>query len=75
MDMTLQDRFSEHKGYVVNQHEATGNHFNLPGHTISDMEVTILEKVFNTDRNYRKNREKMYIQKYNTKFKGLNKNS
>ena len=59
-DRTLQDRFAEHRGYVNNHHmnKATGQHFNLPGHRISDMEVTILEKLWNQDPQYRKTREK-----------------
>ena len=38
-------RFAEHRGYVNNNDDtATGQHFNLPGHTLSDLTVTILEK-------------------------------
>ena len=72
----MQAKFSEHRGYVVNKmlKKATGNHFNLPGHTVSDMQVTILEKIHNKDVNFRKNREKMFIQQFNTKYKGLNQN-
>ena len=75
-DRTLQARFSDHRGYVVNKmlKKATGNHFNLPGHTVSDMQVTILEKIHNKDVNFRKNREKMFIQQFNTKYKGSNQN-
>ena len=40
-------RFGEHKGYVNsnNKFKTTGTHFNLPGHSISNMTVIILEKV------------------------------
>ena len=54
--------------------KATGIHFNEKGHKISDMQISILEKVFNQDPQFRKQRERMYIQKFNTKYKGLNKN-
>ena len=54
--------------------KATGIHFNEKGHRISDMQISILEKVFNQDPQFRKQRERMYIQKFNTKYKGLNKN-
>ena len=76
-DRTLQTRFSEHRGYVTNQklQKATGYHFNLPGHSLADMEVTILEKIFNPDPQFRKAREKMFINEFNTKHKGLNRNS
>ena len=74
-DRTLQTRFSEHRGYVTNRHlaKATGYHFNLPGHSISDMEVTVLEKIFNLDPQYRKTREAKWIQEFNTKYKGMNR--
>ena len=73
-DRTLQSRFLEHRGYVANQHlaKATGHHFNLPGHSIADMEVTILEKIFSLDAQFRKAREKIHIQNFNTKYKGMN---
>ena len=74
-DRSLQDRFSEHKGYVANHrlHKATGHHFNPPGHKISDMEVSIVEKIFNTDAQFRKTREKLMIRNFNTKYKGMNR--
>ena len=71
---TLQSRFSEHLGYVrsKNLSKATGEHFSTKGHQQSDMEVTIVEKLFNNSDQFRKQREKMYIQKFNTKYKGMN---
>ena len=39
------------------------------------MQVTIVEKIFNTDGRYRRTREKMYIEDFNSKYKGLNRNS
>ena len=38
--------------------KATGYHFNQAGHSISDMTVTIIEKVHNKDELFRKEREK-----------------
>ena len=55
--------------------KATGQHFNLPGHSLLDMEVTIVEKVFNKDGQYRRARENNYIQDFNTKYEGMNRNS
>ena len=74
-ERSLQDRFSEHLGYVKNKHltKATGGHYNLPGHTVSDMRVTIVEKIHSSDPLIRKQREELFIQKLNTKYKGLNK--
>ena len=74
-ERTLQDRFSEHRGYVLNEklNTATGQHFNQRGHKISDMKVNIVEKIFSQDIAVRKEREKFYIMKFNTKYKGLNR--
>ena len=73
-ERSLQQRFSEHKGYAINKHltKATGAHFNLPGHSASDMKVTILEKVHSMDPLVRKEREELFIRKFNTKYKGMN---
>ena len=74
-ERSLQDRFSELRGYVTHQNltKATGYHFNLPGHSVSDMRVTILEKIHSGDPLVRKEREELYIRQLNTKYKGLNK--
>ena len=77
INLTQQSRFSEHKGYVNNQllQKTTGYNFSLPGYSINYMQVTILEKVFNGDAQFRKTREKMCIHDFNTKYKGLNRYS
>ena len=74
-ERAMKERFQEHRNYVStnNQSKTTGVHFNSKGHTISDMEITIVEKVFNQDPRFRKQREKFYIQKFNTRYKGLNR--
>ena len=41
--------------------KATGHHFNLAGHSGGDMQVTIVEKVYNRDEFFRKRRESYYI--------------
>ena len=71
---TLQSRFSEHLGYVKSKNisKATEDHFTSRGHQQSDMEVTIVEKIHDNSDQFRKQREKMYIQKLNTKYKGMN---
>ena len=68
-------RFAEHRGYVTNQilSTPTGEHFNLPGHSLADMNMLILEKVRSRDDLYRKEREKYFIRKFNTYYRGLNK--
>ena len=74
-ERTLQERFSEHRGYVVNEkvNKTTGEHYNSKGHKVSDMQITILEKIFSSDTAFRKEREKFHIMKMNTRYKGLNR--
>ena len=52
---------------------ATGEHFNKPGHNLSNMKATVLEKVTSHDPLYRKEREKYLIGKYNFYHKGMNR--
>ena len=60
-------RLAEHRAYVNNNVDtATGEHFNLPGHTLSDLRITMLEKVRSNDDMYRKERERYFIGKFNT---------
>ena len=71
----LSKRFSDHKGYVKNHDvtQATGKHFNEKGHNLSHMKITIIEKVKKDCEQYRKEREKYFIKKFNTFYNGLNK--
>ena len=71
----LKYRLAEHRGYVVNQttSNATGAHFNSPGHSLSDMKVLILEQVKIRSAEYRKEREKYFIHKFNTFYEGMNR--
>ena len=54
--------------------KAVGAHFNGPGHKVSDMSMTILEKVWNEDPMYLAVREEFWINKMNSKHKGMNRN-
>ena len=76
-ERSLRERFTEHKGYVntKNLTKATGIYFNEKGPNISDMQISIIEKVLNQDPQFRKQREKMFIQKFNSNYKGLNKSN
>ena len=72
----MSERFAEHRGYVNNKEldKPTGHHFNQPGHDISNMQVTILQKLKgNSNELYRKEREKYLINKFNTFKEGMNK--
>ena len=70
----LKARFSDHRGYISNQALgiSTGDHFNLPGHSLADLNITILERVKIYDENYRKERKTYFINKFNTFYKGIN---
>ena len=41
--------------------KSTGEHFNTPGHNMADMQVTILEQLFNSDPQFRKTRQKCIL--------------
>jgi hypothetical protein len=69
----LKFRLADHRGYVNSGDDtATGEHFNLPGHSLFDLSITILEQVMKKDDLYRKKREKYFIRKFNTFYRGLN---
>ena len=62
-----QHRFSKHMT------KATGAHYNIPGHRVGDMKVTIIEKVHSMDPLVRKEREELSIRTFNTKYRGMSK--
>ena len=69
----LHERLSQHRGYITRKtQDATGRHFNLPGHTLANMNITIIERVKSNDPIYRKEREKYHIRKFNSYHKGMN---
>ena len=57
-----------------NLDKAIGAHFNGPGHKVSDMAVTILEKVWSKDPMVLAVREEMWIRLLNSKHRGINRN-
>ena len=71
----LRHRLSEHRGYVVNRmvSKPTGEHFNQPGHGIENMKIAILEIAKSNNIEYRKQRESYFINKFNTFYKGMNR--
>ena len=71
----LKERLSDHKQNIksIFPTQATGEHFNKPGHSLSDLSITILEKVKVNDTNYRKERERFQIKNFNTYYRGLNR--
>jgi hypothetical protein len=74
-ERTLEERISEHIGYIrtKKQNQATGFHFNLPGHGLEHMKVTGIELVKKMETQYRKERESYLIRKFNTFYQGINR--
>ena len=64
----LKFRLADHRGYVVSKDttQATGRHFNLPGHNLADMSITVVEQVRKNDIIYRKEREEKHIRRFDT---------
>ena len=57
----------EHKNYVAtnNHSKSIGVHFNLNGHTVSDMEITTIAKIFSQDPRFR-DKERNFTYKNST---------
>ena len=72
---TIEDRFKHHLSYVVNNTQATGQHFNSQCHNSSHITISFLEKVHQISKLHREQRESHWIEKYNLKYLGMNKKS
>ena len=74
---SFQERMAEHRDYAKRGilTEPAGDHFNTPGHSVSDLRGCILEKVKSRDKFVLASREHFYIQKFDTYRNGLNKES
>ena len=53
--------------------EPSGEHFNLPGHSVADIEGIVIEQVKNKDPFVLKAREHHLIKKFDTFYNGLNR--
>ena len=71
----FRERMLQHLGYVRNKvlSKATGQHFDMPGHTKNNMTFTMIEKVRSVDPLYGREREKLHIRKFNTYYGGINR--
>ena len=74
-DRTLKDRMLEHLGYVRREEtsQATGFHFNQPGHQMSDMSISVFERINSYDPQYRKTRESYWIGQFDLLRQGINR--
>ena len=66
----LKFRLSDHRGYIYNKDrtKATCLHFNLPGHSLADLSITVIEQVKKNDLIYRKEREELHIRRFDTLY-------
>ena len=71
----LNFRVADHRGYVSRQEtdKATGAHFTMPGHSLADLRVTIIEQTRGKSDEYRKEREHYFIRKFDTYYNGINR--
>ena len=71
----LRFRLADHRGYITNGDvtQATGAHFNMPGHSLADFSATIIEQSKKKNSEYRKEREQYFIRKFYTFHKGINR--
>ena len=70
----IKERFGEHKTSVRTcQKTAIGDHFNGPGHSVSNMTIFALEKVFNPAPQVLEKRESLWIRDLEAEYKGLNR--
>ena len=69
---SLRERFGQHCNYVDRNTEATGRHFNLPGHSKWNMRVTVVEKIHSNEVWVREEIESLHIRKANSFYEGLN---
>ena len=78
---------AEHRGYAINKRNdrVTGIHFTAPGHSVSDITITVLEQIESSCNNQMpedkeqqmivfslRNREQYFIDKFDTIEGGLN---
>ena len=70
----LKERFSEHKTSVrTHSKNAVGEHFNGPGHSLANMNILALEKVFTPGLAVIEKRESYYINLLEAEHQGINR--
>ena len=69
----LKERLSEHVNSVKkNEKNVIGQHFNGPGHSLANLQITTIEKNFNKRTQIILKRESFWINRFEAEFKGLN---
>ena len=74
-EKSLQERTRQHLRHITNKkiNHALGDHFNKPGHSISDFQITVLLKIAKNDMRMRTRKEKDLITLFDTKDNGINR--
>ena len=67
----LKYRLADHRGYIVNKDttKSTCPHFNLLGHSLSDLSMTIVEQVKKNYLVYRTKSKENHIRRFNSNIK------
>ena len=69
----LKERLAEHKSSVRNSEKnVVGVHFNGPGHSLENLKITGIEKIFNLDQQIVLKRESLWINSFEAEYQGLN---
>ena len=69
----MKERLAEHKASVrKNEKNVVGVHFNGPGHSLENLKISAIEKVFNMGQQIILKREAMWINLFEAEYKGLN---
>ena len=72
-ERTLKERLFEHKNSVRNDAKnVVGVHFNGPGHSLENLKITAIEKVFNRSQEIILKRESFLINTFEAEYQGLN---
>ena len=69
----LKERLAEHKGSVRNcAKNVIGVHFNGPGHSVENLKMTAIEKVYARGEEIILKRESLWINLFEAEYQGLN---
>ena len=69
----LKERLSEHKGSVRRKEKnVIGVHFNGPGHSVENLKISAIEKVYARGEEIILKRESLWINLFEAEYQGLN---
>ena len=69
----LKTRLAEHKTSIrTKSNKIVGQHVNGPGHSLENVNITAIERVFNRSQEIILKRESLWINLFETEYQGLN---